>query len=88
MEVFTEIMKKAKAHNIAPSRLHIDPLVEMLCTSEDGINMVVDVIRDIKVQYPSIHVTGGLSNISFNLPARKLVNQAFIVLAMNAGMVA
>jgi len=31
-------------------------------------------------------VTGGCSNISYNLPARKLVNQAFLVLAMNAGM--
>jgi 5-methyltetrahydrofolate--homocysteine methyltransferase len=40
----------------------------------------------IKVQYPAIHVTGGFSNISYNLPARKLVNQAFAVLAMNAGI--
>ena len=42
--------------------------------------------RSIKAQYPTIHVTGGASNISYNLPARKLVNQAFLVLAMDAGM--
>ncbi|RJE47248.1 methyltetrahydrofolate--corrinoid methyltransferase [Dehalobacter sp. MCB1] len=86
LEVFANIMKRAKEFNIAPSRLHIDPLVEMLCTSEKGINMIVDVIKEIKRQYPAIHITGGFSNISFNLPARKLVNQAFCVLAMNAGM--
>jgi cobalamin-dependent methionine synthase I len=86
LEVFAAIMEKAKEYNIAPSRLHIDPLVEMLCTSEDGINTVLSVIREIKAQYPSIHVTGGASNISFNLPARKFVNQAFLVLAMGAGM--
>lgn len=86
MEVFSAIMEKAEAYKIAPSRLHIDPLVEMLCTSEDGINVVLDVIRQIKALYPTIHVTGGASNISFNLPARKFVNQAFIVLAMGAGM--
>ncbi|OLN26863.1 methyltetrahydrofolate cobalamin methyltransferase [Desulfosporosinus metallidurans] len=86
LEVFSGIMKKAKDYNIDPSRLHIDPLVQMLCTSEDGINTVVEVIKEIKTQYPKIHVTGGASNISFNLPTRKLVNQAFIVLAMNAGM--
>ncbi|UWG98400.1 methyltetrahydrofolate cobalamin methyltransferase [Dehalobacter sp. DCM] len=86
LEVFTYIMKRAKEFNIAPSRLHIDPLVEMLCTSEDGINMIVDVMTEIKRQYPAIHITGGCSNVSFNLPARKLVNQAFLVLAMNAGM--
>ncbi|MCF8027443.1 MAG: methyltetrahydrofolate cobalamin methyltransferase [Desulfobacteraceae bacterium] len=86
MQVFSGIMEKAKEYGIAPSRLHIDPLVEMLCTSEDGINTVLKVIREIKEQYPGIHVTGGASNISFNLPARKYVNQAFIVLAVGAGM--
>ena len=86
LEVFAAIMERAKAFNIDPSRLHVDPLVEMLCTSEDGINTVLDVIRQIKAQYPTIHVTGGASNISFNLPARKFVNQAFLVLAMGAGM--
>ena len=86
LDVFTQIMEKAKEYNIAPSRLHIDPLVEMLCTSEDGISMVVEVIQSVKKQYPSIHVTGAVSNISFNLPVRKLLNQAFLVLSMNAGM--
>lgn len=86
LEVFTGIMEKAKKYNMDPSRLHIDPLVEMLCTSEEGIKMVTDVIKEIKTQYPTIHVTGAVSNISFNLPARKIVNQAFTVLSMNAGM--
>ncbi|KLU59644.1 5-methyltetrahydrofolate:corrinoid/iron-sulfur protein co-methyltransferase [Peptococcaceae bacterium CEB3] len=86
LEVFGKVLEKAEARGIASSRLHIDPLVEMLCTSEDGINMVVEVIKKIKKEYPAIHVTGGLSNVSFNLPARKLVNQAFTVLMMNAGM--
>jgi 5-methyltetrahydrofolate--homocysteine methyltransferase len=86
LEVFAAIMDKARQYNIDPSRLHIDPLVEMLCTSEAGINEILDVIRKIKQQYPTIHVTGGASNISFNLPARKFVNQAFLVLAMGAGM--
>ncbi|SHN80139.1 methyltetrahydrofolate cobalamin methyltransferase [Desulfitobacterium chlororespirans] len=86
LEVFGALMAKAKQYNIAPSRLHIDPLVQMLCTSEDGILAIMEVIKEIKAQYPKIHITGGASNISFNLPIRRLVNQAFIVLAMGAGM--
>lgn len=86
LEVFDDLMAKAKEYGIAPSRLHIDPLVEMLCTSEDGIAMVEEVITTVKKKYPSIHVTGAVSNISFNLPVRKLLNQAFVVLAMKAGM--
>ena len=86
LDVFDQLMEKAKQYGIAPGRLHIDPLVEMLCTSEDGITMVIDVIRAVKQRQPGIHVTGAVSNISFNLPVRKLLNQAFLVLAMNAGM--
>lgn len=86
LEIFGTIMEKAKEYKIDPSRIHIDPLVEMLCTSEDGINMIIEVMKNIKAQYPSVHVTGAASNVSFNLPARKFVNQAFVVLAMNAGL--
>ena len=86
LRVFDNLMKKAEEYKIDPSRLHIDPLVEMLCTSEDGISMVEEVITTVKEKYPSIHVTGAVSNISFNLPVRKLLNQAFLVLSMKAGM--
>lgn len=86
LEVFENLMAKAKEYDIDPSRIHIDPLVEMLCTSEDGVKMVLEVIKEIKSRYPTIHVTGAVSNISFNLPSRKIVNQAFLVMAMNAGM--
>ncbi|GHU52962.1 methyltetrahydrofolate--corrinoid methyltransferase [Spirochaetia bacterium] len=86
LRVFDALMKKAAQYKIAPSRLHIDPLIEMLCTSEDGIAKVTDTIREVKRQYPDIHVTGGASNISFNLPLRKFINRAFIILAMAAGM--
>ena len=86
LRVFDKIMEKAKEYGIAPNRIHIDPLVEMLCTSEDGIANNVEVISTIRKQYPTIHITAAISNISFNLPVRKLVNQGFIVLAMNCGL--
>ncbi len=86
LKVFDYIMAKAKEYNISPSRLHIDPLVEMLCTSEDGIAMNVEVISTIREKYPSIHITAAVSNISFNLPVRKMINLGFTVLAMNAGL--
>ena len=86
LRVFKDIMKKAEEYNIKPERIHIDPLVEMLCTSEDGITMNVEVISTIRKEYPTIHITAAVSNISFNLPVRKLINLGFTVLAMNAGL--
>ena len=86
LKVFDEIMEKAAKFDIAPNRIHVDPLVEMLCTAEDGINMIAEVMETMREKYPTIHITGACSNISFNLPARKIMNQAFIVLSIYKGM--
>ena len=86
LRVFDKIMAKAKEYGIAPSRIHIDPLVEMLCTSENGIETNIEVITTVREQYPSIHITAAVSNISFNLPVRKMINLGYVVLAMNAGL--
>lgn len=86
MKIFFGIMEKAKQYGIAPSRLHIDPLVVTLGTDQTALTVFADCCRRIKSEYPDIHITSGLSNISFGLPVRKNINQAFMVLAMNAGM--
>lgn len=86
MKVFHGIMEKAKEYNIAPSRLHIDPLVVTLSTDQTALTVFAQCCRQIKAEYPDIHITSGLSNISYGLPVRKNINQAFMVLAMNAGM--
>jgi len=86
MENFEAIMKRAKEFNIAPSRIYIDPLVVTLSTTEDALTVFAETTRQIKKMYPEIHITSGLSNISFGLPARKNINMAFMVLAIQAGM--
>jgi len=88
MEVFRKIMAKANEHGIGEERIYIDPLVEMLCTADDGkgILMVLEVMRRIRSENPKVHICGAISNVSYNLPARRLVNQAFAVLAVGAGM--
>ena len=86
IRVLDNIMAKAKEYGIAESRIHIDPLVEMLCTAEDGIAVVVEVMKYIKEHYPKAHISGAVSNISFNLPYRKILNIAFTVMSIANGM--
>lgn len=86
LRVFDRVLETAGKYHISQSRMHIDPLVEMLCTSEDGIAMNVEVISTVRKRCPDIHITAAVSNISFNLPVRKMINLGFTVLAMNAGL--
>jgi len=86
MDVFHAIMERAEQYHIAPSRLHIDPLVVTLSTDQTALTVFAECCRRIKAEYPDIHITSGLSNISYGLPTRKNINYAFMALAMEAGM--
>ncbi|MDR3131476.1 MAG: methyltetrahydrofolate cobalamin methyltransferase [Treponema sp.] len=86
LEVFERILEKAGEYGIAPGRLYVDPVVEMLASSEDGTLKIFDTIRSVKTRCPDVHITSGASNISFHLPLRKFINRSFIILCMGAGM--
>lgn len=84
--VLENIMRRAEEYHIAPERLFIDPLVVALSTDTTAFATFSACAREIRRRYPAVHITSGLSNISFGLPSRKFINQAFLVLAMQAGM--
>ena len=86
METFRGIMESAKAYGIAANRLFIDPLVFSVATTPDGFLNFVGASRQIREAYPDIHIVSGLSNISFGLPCRKVINHAFLIGAMMNGM--
>ncbi len=46
----------------------------------------IEAIRKIREAYPDVHISAGVSNVSYGLPKRKFLNQAFIVMCIAAGM--
>jgi 5-methyltetrahydrofolate--homocysteine methyltransferase len=86
LEIAHSIIGRAKAAGIAMGRLHIDPLVMALSAEGSSMTTFTKCATAIKQWEPDIHITSGLSNISYSLPQRKSVNQAFLTLAMGAGM--
>ena len=83
---FDKLMEQADKYGIAANRIFVDPLVEGLATNQESLLTFAAVCREIKAKFPQIHITSGLSNISFGLPVRKMLNMAFMTLAMQAGM--
>lgn len=83
----TRIMvEKAEKYGITPDRIHIDPCVMALSTENNSMLNFAEEIRQIKALYPTIHVTGAVSNMSFGLPVRSLLNKTCMAFAMEAGM--
>ena len=85
-EIAITIVEKAKKLGITEDRLFIDPLVTTISTNNESLISFNETVSSIKAKYPNIHITSGLSNISFGMPYRKAVNQQFLALAMSVGM--
>lgn len=81
-----QLIEVAQAYGVTPDRIHLDPLVLALSAVNDAALNFFEAVRRIKEKYPTVNVTAALSNISYGMPARKLVNCNFLTLAIQAGL--
>jgi 5-methyltetrahydrofolate--homocysteine methyltransferase len=82
----TRIVEEATRRGMPLSALHVDPLVLPVAVEPEVGSWFLEAVRTLRAAYgPEIHLTGGLSNVSFGMPLRKLLNDVFIDLAAEAG---
>lgn len=86
MEIVHRLVGMAKAGGLEEEQLFIDPLVTAISTGTTNGLITFETIRQIKASYPQTHVTCGLSNISFGMPLRHLINRTFAPMAIKAGL--
>ncbi|MFP4026520.1 MAG: dihydropteroate synthase [Candidatus Brocadiia bacterium] len=86
LQIAEKIVEQAEKAGVALGKLYVDPCVQPLCTNPDQANAVIECVGRVMEDYPGIHTTGGLSNISFGLPYRGVVNRAFITFLIGAGL--
>ena len=86
IDIIARIVDIAANMGIKEDLLYADPLVMALSVDTESANMAIKTIKALHARFPSIHIVSGLSNVSFGLPARSLINRVFLVLAMQAGL--
>ncbi len=86
VDIAKRIIDKAEKYGVALNQLHIDPCVMALATCPTAIEDFIYCIQQIHAYAPQVKVTGAISNISFQMPARKYVNMNCLAYAMAAGL--
>ena len=82
-----EIINHAKNNDISYQDIHLDPLVFPISVDKEYGGHFFDAISKLREIYGSeINISGGLSNVSFGLPRRKLVNDVFVKICINNGL--
>ena len=86
VEIVGKILDKTRPMGIADEDLYFDPLAMTIATGQENALLFFDTVREIRENYPKVHITCGLSNISFGMPARSFINRVFLAFSMEAGL--
>lgn len=80
------LVEKLRAAGIPDERIFADVLIETLATSNDSAKTALRTVAYMAERYPQVNTVCGLSNVSFGLPRRALINSAFLSAAYAAGL--
>ena len=86
MTIIRRLFEETRKAGVPDENMYVDPLVMSVATAPDACKITLATMRMVQAEFPLAHLTGGLSNISFGLPGRTLINRAFLTLAVNAGL--
>lgn len=82
----SRMVEAALQRGLKEEDLFIDPLIFPISVDQEFGNHAFEAIRRLRERFgAAIHITGGFSNVSFGLPCRRLINDVFLRLAVEAG---
>jgi len=86
VEVGSELIQKLTDAGIPLEKIYVDPLVQPVSVDTNMGIATLGAIGKIMTSFPGVNTICGLSNISFGLPERRLINRNFLALALAYGL--
>jgi 5-methyltetrahydrofolate corrinoid/iron sulfur protein methyltransferase len=86
VEVGSELIGRLTAGGVPLEKIYVDPLIQPVSVDTRMGLAALEAIRSVMTRFPGAHTICGLSNISFGLPERKLINRNFLALCMAYGL--
>ena len=65
--------------------IFIDPLIQPMSVDINNGTIAMDAVKTIMTELEGVHTTGGLSNVSYGLPQRKIINRCFLAMMIANG---
>jgi cobalamin-dependent methionine synthase I len=86
MENAQRLVRNLEALGVKRERIYLDPLAQAVSIDTRAGLMALESIERIHKEFAGVKTICGLSNISFSLPKRSLINRTFLSLALKAGL--
>jgi cobalamin-dependent methionine synthase I len=85
VRIAADILERVKKEGIEEENLYFDPLIQPISTEPAQAYEFLKSIPLIK-KLGKVSTICGISNVSFGLPNRRLVNSTFLTMAIHAGL--
>lgn len=86
LEIADKLINALQQNNVALDNIYVDPLVQPISTDSSFGYEFLNAVEDIMTRFKGVHTICGLSNISYGLPLRKILNQTCAVMAVVKGL--
>lgn len=86
VQVADRLIGSLVAEGVAPDDIYTDVVAQAVSTDDKAGGVTFETIRRVNAAHPGVHTILGLSNVSFGLPNRRLINQNFMSMCMSAGL--
>lgn len=84
--VADRLVNRLVQNGLRPENLYVDPLVQPVSTNHSFGQEFLKAVAGIREALPDVHLICGLSNVSYGLPHRRLLNRVFAALAVGSGL--
>ncbi len=81
-----KLVKLLTEAGLPPEDIYLDPVIVPVGTRDNSGIEVLHAIQLIKKDCPGVNLICGLSNVSYGLPNRKVLNRVFMVQTLTMGM--
>lgn len=85
-KIAVKTIKQLERANVIFDDIFIDPMLQTIGIEKRGIKVFLDSLYKIKSYFPNIKTICGISNVSFGMPERQLLNRVFLALAVYVGL--
>ncbi len=86
VDAATQLVARLVDAGVAAEDVFVDPVVTPVSVDPEGARVAMAAIREITAALPGVHTVCGVSNVSYGLPRRVLLNQVFLCQAIAAGL--
>lgn len=84
-KIAERIVDKAAEYGISRNKIIIDCLTLTASAQQEGVKETLKALKMVKEKL-NVKTTLGVSNVSFGLPARRVLNRSFLIMALFQGL--